>query len=100
MRTRRGLISYPGPKREPEWRRSPEEEEATNNRCQKRRRRGGSGENKNIDDEDRPLSDKADLFDGLPDDLIISILCQLSATAASPSDLVSVTLTYAPPHLP
>ncbi|XP_074590555.1 F-box protein At1g67340-like [Curcuma longa] len=93
MRTRRGLISYPGPKREAEWRRSPEEEKSTNNRSQKRRRRGGSSENKNMDDEGRPVSDKADLFDGLPDDLIISILCKLSATAASPTDLVSVTLT-------
>lgn len=100
MRTRRGLISYPGPKREAEWRRSPEEEKSTNNRSQKRRRRGGSSENMNMDDEGRPVSDKADLFDGLPDDLIISILCKLSATAASPTDLVSVTLTYAPPHLP
>ncbi|KAM7269677.1 hypothetical protein ACFE04_025174 [Oxalis oulophora] len=34
-----------------------------------------------------------DLFDSLPDDLVISILCKLSSTANSPSDFVNVLIT-------
>ncbi|XP_072981670.1 F-box protein At1g67340-like [Typha angustifolia] len=36
---------------------------------------------------------RVDFFDGLPDDLVISILCKLSSSASSPSDLVSILLT-------
>lgn len=35
----------------------------------------------------------ADLFDRLPDDLVISILCKLSSTALSPSDFFTVLVT-------
>ncbi|KAJ6854359.1 MYND finger family protein [Iris pallida] len=34
-----------------------------------------------------------DFFDGLPDDLVLSILCKLISSAQSPSDLVSVMMT-------
>jgi hypothetical protein len=34
------------------------------------------------------------LFNSLPDDLVISILCKLSLTAGSPSDFINVSLTY------
>ncbi|KAK4764615.1 hypothetical protein SAY86_025705 [Trapa natans] len=36
---------------------------------------------------------ESDLFDNLPDDLVLCILSKLSATASCPSDLVSVLLT-------
>ncbi|KAL0535295.1 hypothetical protein IC582_029624 [Cucumis melo] len=35
----------------------------------------------------------SDLFDGLPDDLVVVVLGKLSATASSPSDLVNVMIT-------
>nr|XP_043616642.1 F-box protein At5g50450 [Erigeron canadensis] len=35
----------------------------------------------------------SDVFDSLPDDLVISILCKLSSTASSPSELIVVLLT-------
>ncbi|XP_022151827.1 F-box protein At1g67340, partial [Momordica charantia] len=35
----------------------------------------------------------SDLFDSLPDDLVISILCKLSSAAARPSDFTNVLLT-------
>ncbi|XVE56578.1 hypothetical protein DITRI_Ditri04bG0022700 [Diplodiscus trichospermus] len=41
----------------------------------------------------RKITDKSDLFDGLPDDLVISILCKLSSSASSPSDFINVLLT-------
>ncbi|XP_027338575.1 F-box protein At1g67340 [Abrus precatorius] len=43
----------------------------------------------------RPVrhSNKLDLFDGLPDDLIVLILSKLSSAASSPSDFVNVILT-------
>ncbi|KAF8378007.1 hypothetical protein HHK36_029340 [Tetracentron sinense] len=34
-----------------------------------------------------------EFFNGLPDDLIVSILCKLSSTAGSPSDFISALLT-------
>ena len=37
----------------------------------------------------------SDCFDSLPDDLVLSILCKLSSTATSPSDFISVLITYA-----
>ncbi|XP_057948241.1 F-box protein At1g67340-like [Malania oleifera] len=39
------------------------------------------------------MAQKSDLFDALPDDLVLSILCMLSSTANSPSDVVSVRIT-------
>ncbi|XP_024970838.1 F-box protein At5g50450-like [Cynara cardunculus var. scolymus] len=36
---------------------------------------------------------RSDLFDSLPDDIVISVLCKLSSTASSPSDFVAVLLT-------
>ena len=42
----------------------------------------------------RENAGKSDLFDALPDDLVISILCKLSSTARCPSDLISVLITY------
>jgi len=35
-----------------------------------------------------------DFFEFLPDDIVISIFCRLSSTATSPSDFVSVLLTF------
>lgn len=40
------------------------------------------------------IARKSDLFDALPDDLVISILCKLSSTARCPSDFVNVLITY------
>ncbi|XP_022776195.1 F-box protein At1g67340-like [Durio zibethinus] len=39
------------------------------------------------------ITDKSDLFDGLPDDLVVSILCNLSSSASCPSDFIKVLLT-------
>ncbi|XP_011020756.1 PREDICTED: F-box protein At1g67340-like [Populus euphratica] len=36
---------------------------------------------------------ETDLFDSLPDDLVISILCKLSSSASCPSDFINVLLT-------
>ncbi|XVF85262.1 hypothetical protein PTKIN_Ptkin17bG0103800 [Pterospermum kingtungense] len=36
---------------------------------------------------------KSDLFDTLPDDLVISILCKLSSSARCPSDFINVFIT-------
>lgn len=41
----------------------------------------------------RFLHERSDLFDGLPDDIVISILCKLSSTARCPSDFISILLT-------
>ncbi|XP_073000559.1 F-box protein At1g67340-like [Typha latifolia] len=41
----------------------------------------------------REASPAPDFFDGLPDDLVLSILSRLSSSAASPSDLISILLT-------
>lgn len=35
-----------------------------------------------------------DLFDTLPDDLVLSILAKLASTASCPADLISLLLTY------
>lgn len=39
--------------------------------------------------------DKPDFLDGLPDDLVVYILCKLSSSASCPSDFINVLLTYA-----
>ncbi|KAJ7010074.1 hypothetical protein D5086_000515 [Populus alba] len=36
---------------------------------------------------------ETDLFDSLPDDLVISILCKLSSSASCPSDFINVLIT-------
>ncbi|KAJ7956046.1 F-box protein [Quillaja saponaria] len=43
----------------------------------------------------RPIkyTQKSDLFDGLPDDIVVFILCKLSSTASSPSDFVNILST-------
>lgn len=41
----------------------------------------------------RVTHERSDLFDGLPDDIVISILCKLSATASAPSEFISVLIT-------
>ncbi|XVF54691.1 hypothetical protein PTKIN_Ptkin05aG0201300 [Pterospermum kingtungense] len=41
----------------------------------------------------RKITDESDLFDGLPDDLVLSILSKLSSSASSPSDFINVLLT-------
>lgn len=41
------------------------------------------------------VAGKSDMFDALPDDLVVSILCKLSSTARRPSDFVNVLITYA-----
>ncbi|XP_059643405.1 F-box protein At1g67340-like isoform X2 [Cornus florida] len=41
----------------------------------------------------RISQERSDLFDGLPDDIIISILCKLSSTARCPSDFINILLT-------
>ncbi|XXG78480.1 hypothetical protein AAC387_Pa08g2420 [Persea americana] len=89
MRTRRGLC-YPKicRKRESEMVITKE----------KRRRKdlwGGGVENlrrKKM----RPAPESAgrsDFFDGLPDDLVVCILCKLSSSAGSPSDFINVLIT-------
>ncbi|KAG5523101.1 hypothetical protein RHGRI_035041 [Rhododendron griersonianum] len=41
----------------------------------------------------RSSQERSDLFDGLPDDILLSILCKLSSTARCPSDFISILLT-------
>ncbi|KAE8703517.1 F-box protein [Hibiscus syriacus] len=41
----------------------------------------------------RKCSGKSDLFDGLPDDLVISILSKLASSASSPPDFINILLT-------
>ncbi|KAF5732217.1 F-box protein [Tripterygium wilfordii] len=36
--------------------------------------------------------EKSDFFDGLPDDLVVSILCKLSSSASCPSDFINILL--------
>ncbi|KAJ9559537.1 LOW QUALITY PROTEIN: hypothetical protein OSB04_004697, partial [Centaurea solstitialis] len=36
---------------------------------------------------------RSDLFESLPDEIVISILCKLTSTASSPSDFITVLLT-------
>jgi len=39
---------------------------------------------------------ETDLFESLPDDLVISILCKLSSSASCPSDFINVLITCVP----
>ncbi|THU46100.1 hypothetical protein C4D60_Mb09t01380 [Musa balbisiana] len=91
MRTRRGF-SYRMPQSERQWRAVEEEE-----RSRKRRRRlpagGGADSGGQKMATEGVAEDVPDLFDGLPDDLVVSILSKVSASAASPSDLVSFMIT-------
>ncbi|MBA0744147.1 hypothetical protein Gogos_006784 [Gossypium gossypioides] len=41
----------------------------------------------------RKFTDKSDLFDGLPEDLVISILSKLASSASSPSDFINILVT-------
>ncbi|CAD5164614.1 unnamed protein product [Musa acuminata subsp. malaccensis] len=95
MRTRRGLC-YPRTQWEAHWRSSEEEERMS----RKRRRRLPPGEaavgRKDFGWKmatEAVSEDSPDFFDGLPDDLVVSILCKLIASATSPSDLISVLVT-------
>ncbi|KAM4120323.1 hypothetical protein ACJW30_03G123100 [Castanea mollissima] len=82
MRTRRGLCY-------------PRVVEDKNMRVVKRRR-DFAAEQVSYRKRSRNSSDiagKRDLFDSLPDDLVISILCKLSSSATCPSDFANVLLT-------
>ncbi|KAJ6820056.1 putative LRR receptor-like serine/threonine-protein kinase [Iris pallida] len=76
MRTRSGL-SYPKP-------------DLVKSSEKKRKRRCGE---ENIGIGGKKQSKKVDFFDGLPDDLVLSILSKLSSSAQSPSDIVSMMMT-------
>lgn len=39
-------------------------------------------------------AEKGDLFDVLPDDSVVAVLCKLSASAESPANLLSVLVVY------
>ncbi|KAG6535449.1 F-box protein At1g67340-like [Zingiber officinale] len=53
--------------------------------------RGASGGEGGCSGRKRPrAAESGDFFDGLPDELVVSILCKLSASAERPSDLISV----------
>ncbi|KAB2000174.1 hypothetical protein ES319_D12G214000v1 [Gossypium barbadense] len=41
----------------------------------------------------RKFTDKSDLFDGLPEDLVISILSKLASSASSPLDFINILVT-------
>ncbi|OMO84086.1 hypothetical protein CCACVL1_11004 [Corchorus capsularis] len=41
----------------------------------------------------RKTTEKSDFFDGLPDDLVVSILRKLSSSASYPSDFINILLT-------
>ncbi|RWW07720.1 hypothetical protein GW17_00028881 [Ensete ventricosum] len=86
MRTRRGLC-YP----RPQW--AVEEEEESRSRKRRRWLTAGGDESVRGMAAEKQAGDRLDFFDGLPDDLVVSILCKLSASAASPFDLVSVLVT-------
>ncbi|KAH7834513.1 hypothetical protein Vadar_016893 [Vaccinium darrowii] len=63
----------------------------------KNRRRDFSGERsygrKRLKTSPESAGKKPDLFDGLPDDLVVSILCKLSSAAGCPSDFINVLIT-------
>ncbi|THU48386.1 hypothetical protein C4D60_Mb09t25680 [Musa balbisiana] len=83
MRTRRGLC-YPGlPQWEAQWRAVDDEQAGRTRKRRRRLHRVGR----------RAAAEWPDLFDTLPDDLVVSILSKLSTSAASPSDLASVRIT-------
>lgn len=93
MRKRRG-IWYPTLQCAAQWRAVDDEETSGGSR---KRRRGLSSveiHSERMAAAESVVDDKPDLFDGLPDDLIISILSKISGSAASPSNFVSVKMTY------
>lgn len=104
MRTRRGL-SYPEVNMcaSSSEKDIVEEVKNQNNKKKKRRRRGdvspdGEGENhviyrKKQRGSSEKTTGKYDLFDTLPDDLVIFILSKLSSTANCPSDFINVLIT-------
>ncbi|KAJ4848806.1 hypothetical protein Tsubulata_005439 [Turnera subulata] len=53
----------------------------------------GSRKRQRLSPEASPGENNNDLFDALPDDLVISILCKLSSTAGCPSDFINVLIT-------
>lgn len=79
MRTRRGLC-YPGEEKE------------------ERKRQSNLGGNQTVVSRKRPrkLAEKSgfDLFNTLPDDLVLSILAKLSSSVSSPSEFINILLTY------
>ncbi|KAJ6846238.1 putative E3 ubiquitin-protein ligase-like [Iris pallida] len=77
MRTRSGS-SYPKP--------------VSRSETTKKRKRSCGDENIGIGIRRRKQS-RPDFFDGLPDDLVLSVLCRLSSSAESPSDVVSIMMT-------
>ncbi|KAK9120094.1 hypothetical protein Scep_018187 [Stephania cephalantha] len=53
-----------------------------------------NNKNNNYSNQKRPKSSQSfDFFDGLPDDLVVCILCKLSSTARCPSDFINVLVT-------
>lgn len=94
MRTRRGLC-YP---REEGTRGEDAFMSQEKKRVVVKRRRDFAGEHMACRKKNRKspeMTGKSDLFDALPDDLVISILCKLSAASRCPTDLINVLLTYA-----
>ena len=82
MRTRRGVCYR-------------ELDMCTDNRLVVKRRGDFSGDNCRKRQRLAPESvGKSDVFESLPDDLVISILSKLSSSAGCPSDFVNVLLTY------
>lgn len=65
--------------------------------CSQKRRRDFSGDNmiRRKRQKASPVTaGKSDLFDSLPDDLVLCILTKLSCTAACPADFINVLITY------
>lgn len=94
MRTRRGLC-YP---REEGTRGEDAFMSQEKKRVVVKRRRDFAGEHMACRKKNRKspeMTGKSDLFDALPDDLVISILCKLSAASRCPTDFINVLLTYA-----
>ncbi|KAJ6837201.1 putative F-box protein [Iris pallida] len=83
MRTRSGL-SYP----------KPDIMISRSDTKKKKRKRSCGDENIGIGiGIRRRKQSRPDFFDGLPDDLVLSVLCRLSSSAESPSDVVSIMMT-------
>jgi len=75
---------------------------SSENRIVVKRRRDSAGEHMPCRKRNRKspeIAGKCDLFDALPDDLVISILCKLSSSAGCPSDFTNVLITYVDLHL-
>ena len=84
MRTRRG-ICYP-------------KVEMCCERLTVKRRRGFAGEPTNRRKRSKTAPESTgdrDLFDELPEDLVLCVLCKLSSTASCPADFINVLITYA-----